>query len=142
IEKETDIPEIAKRREVFLYPYPESIADYPLLFPSYYYNYIYSRIFDDENNFYMYADTPQLYLGNAFNGEVYTRLREVGQEEPGWLMNEELAAFVTENIDEETYYELEIEVSDIILNQYDDMMTGYPFSAANVTRIIDANKLL
>lgn len=138
--KEPGPMEIEKRGDVFFYPYPESIADYPLLLPPY--DYIYSRIIDDENNFYMYADTLRLYLGNAFTGKVYTRLMEVHMEEPGWFTNEELAAFVTENINEGTYYEIEIEVSNIILNQYEEVISGHPFSAANVTRLIDADKLL
>ena len=139
IEKETDLMEIIKQGDVFFYPYPESIADYPLLFPPY--AYTYSKIIDHENNFYMYADTPQLYLGNAFTGEVYTRMREVRLEEPGWLTNEELAAFVADEIDEGTYYEIEIEVSNIILNQYEEVMSGYPFSAANVQKVISIKKI-
>ena len=58
------------------------------------------------------------------------------------LTNVELAAFVTDNIDDGTYYELEIEVSNIVLNQYEEIMSGYPFSAANVTRLINAERLL
>lgn len=141
IEKENDAIDIIKRGDVFFYPYPECITDHMLLFPPYAYYNIYSMIVDEENNFYMYADTPQLYLGNVFNGDVYTRLREVGQEEPGWHTNKELAAFVAEEIAEGTYYELEIEISDIILNQYENIMTGSPFSAANVQKVISIEKI-
>lgn len=143
IKKETNV--VIKRGDVFFYPYPESFSQYPLTFPPYFYGNSDSTIIDKENDFYMYADTPLLYLGNAFKGDVYTRIREMqtlGIEEPGWSANADLAALVLDEIDEGTYYELEIEVSDLFLVQCEEFMTGFPFSAANVTRIIDANKLL
>ncbi len=133
---------IGKQGDVWFFPYPESIEQYPLCFAPQNY---FSACFD-ESSFHIFADTPALYLGNIEDGKLDTRIYEIqlpnwSVDDVDWTLNGKLRETLGADDYQFTCYEAELEISEIKLLYYEDFMTGSPHSSANVSGIASLSPL-
>lgn len=133
---------IGKQGDVWFFPYPESIEQYPLCFAPQ--DYLSACI--DECSFHIYADTPPLYLGNIEDGKLHTRINEIqwsdwSVDDVDWTLNDELRETLRSDDYQFICYEAELEISEIKLLYYEDCMTGSPHSSANVSGIVSLSPL-
>ncbi len=133
---------INKQGDVWFFPYPESIEQYPLCFAPQDY---FSACFD-ESSFHIFADTPQLYLGNAEDGKLDTRINEIqlstwSVDDVDWTLNSNLREMLQSDNYQFICYEAELEISEIKLLYYEDFMTGSPRSSANISRVVNLSPL-
>lgn len=128
---------INEQGDVWFFPYPESIEQYPLCFAPQ--DYLSACI--DESSFHIFADTPPLYLGNTEDGKLHTRINEIqwsdwSVDDVDWTLNNELRERLRSDDYQFISYEAELEISEIKLLYYEDCMTGSPHSSANVSGIV------
>lgn len=133
---------INEQGDVWFFPYPESIEQYPLCFAPQDY---FSACFD-EISFHIFADTPQLYLGNEKDGKLDTRINEIqlstwSVDDVDWTLNSKLREMLQSNNYQFICYEAELEISEIKLLYYEDFMTGSPRSSANISRVVNLSPL-